>query len=121
MIATLLSAALLAAEPDAAAAAAGPRLDTAALVEGKLPEGPGKTLLQAKCLICHSGDYVVQQRLTPAQWQAEVAKMRKFGAPLGDDEAKALAEYLGRTWTTELPERTPPRPVRAPPEALPGK
>jgi cytochrome c5 len=119
VIAGMLVAALLAAEPEAAAA--GPRVETTALLAGKLPDGPGKAVLQAKCVICHSDDYVVQQRLTPAQWQAEVAKMRKFGAPIGDDEAKVLSEYLGRTWTVDLPERTPPKPVRTPRGAVPGK
>ncbi len=119
MIAGILLAAALAAEPQAAAA--GPRLEAAALVAGQLPDGAGKIILQSKCAICHGTDYVVQQRLKPAQWEAEVAKMRKFGAPLSDDEAKTLSEYLGATWTIDLPARTPPRPVRAPRGAVPGK
>ncbi len=119
MIAALIVASLLAAEP-AAAEKPGLRVETAALVAGKLPAGAGKAVLQTKCVICHSADYVTQQRLTPAQWQATVVKMRKFGSPLTDDEVKVLTEYLGANWTPDLPER-PRQPVRAPRGAVPGK
>jgi len=116
---TLLVAALLAAEP-AAAEKPGATGETAALLQGKLPDGAGKAVLQAKCLICHSDDYVTQQRLTPGQWQKTVEKMRKLGAPLTDDEVKTLSDYLGRSWTLELPERTV-RPVKPPAGSLPGR
>ncbi len=120
MIPTLFVAMLLAAEPEASAAAAGPRVETASLLAGKLPEDPGKQILQAKCLICHTADYVTQQRLTPAQWRSTVEKMRKFGSPLADDDIKVLTDYLARNWTADLPD--PPRkPVRPPAGALPGK
>jgi len=81
--------------------------DDAALVSGKLPEDPGRALLQARCLVCHTADYVTQQRLTEKQWQAEVQKMRKFGSALSDEEAGVLADYLSRNWTVELAERRP--------------
>jgi hypothetical protein len=94
--------------------------DTEALVEGKLPDDPAKALVQGKCLLCHSIEYVTQQRLTEGQWQKTVDKMRKFGTPANDDEAKAIVAYLSRNWTPDLP---PPRFVRtAPPRgAVPPK
>jgi len=79
----------------------------AALVAGKLPDDPARALLQARCLICHTADYVTQQRLTEKQWQAEVQKMRKFGTALTDEEATALTGYLARNWTVDLAERRP--------------
>ena len=79
--------------------------DQAALLEGKIPDGPERTLLRAKCLICHSTDYVTQQRLTIGQWQKTVEKMKRWGAPISDDEMKILVAWLARTWTTDLPER----------------
>jgi len=81
--------------------------DDAALVAGKLPDDPARALLQARCLVCHTADYVTQQRLTEKQWQAEVQKMRKFGSALTDEEATTLAGYLARNWTVELSERRP--------------
>src|SRR5207237_5039649 len=91
-----------------------------ALVEGQLPDDPARALVQAKCLLCHSGDYMTQQRLTEGQWQKTVDKMRKFGTPASDDEGKAMVAYLARYWTPDLP---PARPVRAslPRGSLPRK
>jgi mono/diheme cytochrome c family protein len=93
--------------------------DQASLLAGRLPEEPGRALVQGKCLTCHTADYVTQQRLTPKQWQGTVEKMRRFGAPLTDDEVKLLSEYLGRHWTVDLPER-PPTGVRPPAGSLPA-
>ena len=93
---------------------------TKALIEGQLPDDPAKPLVQSKCLLCHTGEYVTLQRLTEGQWQKTVEKMRKFGAPATDEEVKAMVAYLARNWTPDLP---PPRPVLAPlPKgSVPGK
>ena len=129
MIPTLLLAAALAqagappAPQKAAAPAARPApspAEQAALVEGRIPDDPARALLQAKCLICHTADYVTQQRLTEGQWQKTIEKMKKWGSPIADDEVKALAAWLGRTWTPDLPERrSPQRP--APAGSLPAR
>jgi hypothetical protein len=105
--AVLTGLAALAADP-----APAPDEKTNALLEGQLPDDPARALVQGKCLLCHSGDYVTQQRLTEGQWQRTVDKMRKFGTPATDDEAKAMVGYLARYWTPDLP---PPRPVRTAP------
>jgi hypothetical protein len=119
VIPTLVVAALLSAGP---AGAAKPVLTKAqaAIVAGKLPESPAKSIVLVKCQICHTADYVTQQRLTPVQWQKTVEKMRKLGSPLTDDEVKLVSDYLGRHWTLDVPER-PPRPVRAPANLVPVK
>jgi len=92
----------------------------AALLEGEIPDDPARPLFQAKCLICHTGDYVTQQRLTEGQWQKSIEKMKRWGAPLGDDEVKTLAAWFGRTWSPDLPERRSPRRA-APKGSTPGK
>lgn len=119
MIPTLVLAALLSAGP-AAAAQPAPGKAQEAIVAGKLPESPAKKVVLTKCQICHTADYVTQQRLTPAQWQATVVKMRKLGSPLTDDEVKLLSEYLAQHWAVGVPER-PPSPVRAPANLVPFK
>ena len=137
MIAALALAALLAADraapaaaevkPAEAKAAAAPAQPADAkadalrmeLVSGVMPEDPARAVVQGKCLICHSGEYVSQQRLTPGQWQKTVEKMRKFGSPLTDDEVKQVSEYLGRNWTTSLPDPKPAKAVAPPRGSLP--
>jgi hypothetical protein len=117
-----LFAAVLLAGAVAWAANDPPPLDekTKALVEGQLPDDPARPLVQGKCLLCHTSEYVTQQRLTEGQWQRTVEKMRKFGTPANDEEVKTMVAYLARNWTPDLP---PPRPVRAPlPKgSVPGK
>ncbi len=134
MIPALLAAALLAAAPEAkspapaaAAAQAKPADAKAAealrleLVSGKLPEDPARDVVLGKCVICHSEEYVTQQRLTAGQWKGTVEKMRKFGAPLTDDEVKLVSEYLGRNWTTDLPDPPPAKAVAPPEGSLPRR
>lgn len=64
---------------------------------------PGYTLVQQRCPICHSAEYVNFQPPTssPAYWKATVQKMRKsFGAPLSDEDTDLITEYLIKTYGT---------------------
>ena len=65
---------------------------------------PGYAVAQAKCLTCHSTEYIKYQPATLGRpyWKATVAKMKKpFGAALDDAEMEALTEYLVRTYGNE--------------------
>lgn len=62
-----------------------------------LRSGPGKDLVEAACVTCHSLSYIPMNSrfLAPEVWKAEVTKMRAvFGAPIDDDAAKAIVAYL---------------------------
>ncbi len=65
-------------------------------------------LVQNNCRICHGRELVESQRLTPAQWRAEVEKMARWGAPLAPEEIAPVVAYLARTLGPEVPERAPP-------------
>jgi mono/diheme cytochrome c family protein len=91
------------------------------LVAGRLPEDPARAVVLESCILCHTVDYVTQQRLTPGQWQKTVEKMRRFGAPLTDDEVKLVVGYLSRYWTVDLPEPLAPKPVAPPKGSLPAR
>ncbi len=126
MTAAMLALSLLAAAPAAKAApktaeAKGADAVRLELVAGRLPDDPARAIVQSKCVICHSAEYVTQQRLTPAQWKSTVEKMRKFGSPLTDDEVKQVSDYLGKHWTPDLPEGRTPRAVAPPKGALPSR
>jgi len=77
---------------------------TAVVAEEKrvaLKEGPGRDKVEANCGSCHSLDYIVMNStfMTRQVWDAEVTKMIKaFGAPIGDAEAKEIAEYLAKNY-----------------------
>jgi sulfite dehydrogenase (cytochrome) subunit B len=62
-----------------------------------LKDGPGREVVEMKCGICHSLDYVRMNSpfLDEKSWQAEVAKMvSAFGAPLEPEQAKTAVDYL---------------------------
>ncbi len=64
--------------------------------------GPGVEAARNNCLACHSADYITTQptgaKFGKEFWTAEVTKMIKvFGAPIVDDDAKAIIDYLAAT------------------------
>ncbi len=61
-----------------------------------LPEGAGVEVARAKCIGCHDADLIVSQRLSPAGWDREVAKMERWGAKLSPEERPVLVAYLTR-------------------------
>jgi mono/diheme cytochrome c family protein len=68
----------------------------------QLDPGPGHDLAATRCAICHSVDYIQMNApvMTSARWQATVRKMiDKYGAPIDDDDAKAIIEYLSAHYT----------------------
>jgi hypothetical protein len=104
-----------------APAVAAPALDREALLAGKLPtEGAEAQLINVHCRICHTTEYLTQQRLSEPAWKQTIQKMRRFGALLSDAEVASLAAFAAKLWSPELPGRTwaagPP-----PPGALPGR
>jgi hypothetical protein len=50
----------------------------------------------SNCLVCHNDDVIRQQRLTRAQWTAEINKMTGWGARLDDAGRNALLDYLDK-------------------------
>ena len=82
-------------------------IDRAALLAGKLPEGgPEMDVINAQCRICHAVEYLTQQRLSEAAWTKTIAKMKKFGANISDEQAAALAKFAATYWNPDLPGRT---------------
>jgi len=71
--------------------------------EIKLKPGPGLDKVEGNCAACHTLAYIPMNSpfLNAAAWTAEVTKMIKvMGAPIGDDDAKAIAEYLAKNYGT---------------------
>ncbi len=71
----------------------------------ELKPGDGRDLVASRCASCHSLDYVLINSpfLTAEQWQASVTKMRTFGAPLSDDEARIVVAYLASSYGHTTP------------------
>ena len=71
--------------------------------EIKLKAGPGLDKVEGNCAACHTLAYIPMNSpfLNAAGWTAEVTKMiRAYGAPIGDADAKAIADYLAKNYGT---------------------
>jgi mono/diheme cytochrome c family protein len=65
-----------------------------------LKDAPGREVLLAQCLLCHSLDYISSQPPMSAEsWKKIVQKMQKtFGAPLPDAQVDAVVAYLATNY-----------------------
>lgn len=59
-----------------------------------LPPGDGSGIARARCLTCHGGDVIVQQRLSRVGWARELDKMIGWGATVDAPERDTLLDYL---------------------------
>lgn len=76
--------------------------------EDEAAPGEGRELFIARCTSCHSVDYVAMHARfgTRVLWETEVAKMRTaFKAPLSDDEARRIVDYLARAYGPSAHDR----------------
>jgi len=66
-----------------------------------LRPGPGLETAQGNCTACHSADYLAMQppKRGKTFWEAEIGKMIKtYKAPISDDDAKVIVDYLTATY-----------------------
>ena len=69
-----------------------------------LKDAPEVTTVRAQCSICHSVDYILMNSpfMKKAAWDAEVHKMMKvMGAPVSEEEATGIIDYLTRYYGVE--------------------
>jgi hypothetical protein len=62
-----------------------------------LKPGFGRDLVETRCGVCHSLDYLTMNApfLNREGWETEVNKMvRVFGAPVGPVDTKIIVDYL---------------------------
>jgi mono/diheme cytochrome c family protein len=67
-----------------------------------LREGAGRDLTIGRCIICHSVEYIPSNApaMNRVAWQKTIQKMReKFGAPITDEEAQQILDYLATNYS----------------------
>jgi DMSO/TMAO reductase YedYZ molybdopterin-dependent catalytic subunit len=84
---------------DAARAAAA----TSDVREQSVDAAPAPAALKSTCLACHDEDVIRQQRLTRAQWDAEINKMVGWGAKVSDQDRRALLDYFAARYGPRRP------------------
>jgi hypothetical protein len=86
----------------ASSAGAAPTARAAAAEVTDLREAPGRDLTVGRCIICHSVEYIPSNApaMNRAAWQKTIQKMKdKFGAPITDEEAKQILDYLDANYS----------------------
>jgi ubiquinol-cytochrome c reductase cytochrome c subunit len=63
--------------------------------EAEIPRTPGWELVM-RCVMCHSVEIAVQQRLGPQGWSDTLDRMIKYGAPIPPEDKQRLMAYLLR-------------------------
>lgn len=68
-----------------------------------LKDGAGRELTAARCVICHSLDYLQMNAavMNRTAWEKSIRKMiDRFGAPVSDDEARQILDYLAQQYSS---------------------
>ena len=109
---------------DAAPPAAGPARDSAPAAattarDAASPAAPapveplgneeGAELFGTACTSCHTSGFVQGSRISEKAWGNELAKMRKWGALVDEEQAPAFAAWLARKFPVTEPAPEDPR------------
>lgn len=75
--------------------------------QDQLISGPGATLTESKCRICHELEHIRRTQLSPGEWADNIKNMRERGAPLTDSEAEVIHKYLSTYYNRDKPAPPP--------------
>ena len=87
-----------AAAPVASPAANSAPASAAPAAVESLSEDEGALLYATACTSCHTGEFVAGSRISAKGWTGEVAKMRKWGALVDEEQAAPLAAWLAQKY-----------------------
>lgn len=68
----------------------------------RLKDAPGHELTAARCIVCHSLDYIQMNAvmMDRASWEKTVRKMiDRFGAPIPEEETRQILDYLAKHYS----------------------
>jgi len=75
--------------------------------EDKLIPGPGSTLTENKCKICHELQHIRRQPLSPGEWADNLKNMKERGTPMSEAEMAQILEYLSTYYNRDKPAPAP--------------
>jgi cytochrome c551/c552 len=82
-------------------------LGAAAQDRDHLIPGPGSTLTENKCRICHELEHIKRQPLSRGEWADNLKNMKERGTPMTDAEMAVILEYLATYYNREKPAPPP--------------
>jgi cytochrome c551/c552 len=75
--------------------------------QDRLISGPGSTLTENKCKICHELQHIRRTPLSRAEWADNVRNMKERGTPMNDAEMAIILDYLATYYNREKPAPPP--------------
>jgi cytochrome c551/c552 len=82
-------------------------LSTSAFGQDKLIPGPGSTLTENKCKICHELEHIRRTPLSRGEWADNLRNMKERGTPMNDAEMATILEYLATYYNRDKPAPAP--------------
>jgi cytochrome c551/c552 len=67
----------------------------------KLSSGPGSTLTENKCKICHELQHIRRTPLSRGEWADNLKNMRERGTPMTDEELATILDYLSTYYSRD--------------------
>lgn len=62
--------------------------------QDRLISGPGSTLTENKCKICHELKHIQRAQLSPGEWADNLKNMKERGTPMDEAEMAVIHKYL---------------------------
>jgi cytochrome c len=75
--------------------------------EDKLISGPGSTLTETKCKICHELQHIRRAPLSRGEWADNLKNMKERGTPMSEAEIAVILDYLSTYYNREKPAPEP--------------
>jgi sulfite dehydrogenase len=75
--------------------------------QDKLISGPGSTLTETKCKICHELEHIRRSPLSRGEWADNLKNMKERGTPMTDAEMAVILDYLSAYYNREKPAPQP--------------
>jgi sulfite dehydrogenase len=75
--------------------------------QDKLISGPGSTLTETKCKICHELQHIRRTPLSRGEWSDNLKNMKERGTPMTDAEQAVILDYLSVYYNREKPAPAP--------------
>jgi len=75
--------------------------------EERLISGPGSTLTETKCKICHELQHIRRTPLSRGEWADNLKNMKERGTPMTQAEMAVILDYLSTYYNREKPAPDP--------------
>ena len=77
------------------------------VAQDRLISGPGSTLTETKCRICHELQHIRRTPLSRGEWADNLKNMKERGTPMSDAEQAVILDYLSVYYNRDKPAPAP--------------